>query len=264
MKKIIYVLGLISFITFSCQKEKDELLVVGSTKNLIVTSLNLSVKGDNLSGLSEEKILIDLDLDLDGQMDIEFISIKDSLAPQLCGQYTEEEMESFNIEEEKGIMFSNQIKMINNSFRLAFEPSSNFLYTQKSPSYDIDGPNGKIEVTETFYMTCKPTEEAEALAVPHTVLSFKYGEVIHGSQKFVFEDDLYMRSNRYSSTLFYDDPYSEQRVGNKINFEYGCYQVPTNEKRYLVFKNLDRWGWISFEITQENRITIFETAISQK
>lgn len=262
MKKSIYVLSLISFIAFSCHKEKDELLVVGSTKNLIITSHNLSVKGDNLSCLSKEKILIDLDLD--GQMDIEFISIKDSLAPQLCGQYTEEEMESFNIEEEKGIMFSNQIKMINNNFRLAFEASSNVRYTRQSPFYEIDGPNGKIEVTETFYMTCKPSEEAEALAVPHTVLSFKYGEIIHGTQKFVFEDHLNMRCNSYSSTLFYDDPNIEKRLGNKVNFENDCYQVPTNEKRYLVFKNLDRWGWISFEITEENRITIFETAISEK
>ncbi len=120
-------------------------------------------------------------------------------------------------------------------------------------------------MTETTFTKTKHSINTESSSDNYSsVLTVKKDELISTSQPFTDKECyLDMRNSSFEYAMFYKDE-EGLRQGKIKRKERNCFEVPANEIRYIVFKSAMQWGWISFEITEENRITIKDVALSKK
>lgn len=263
MNKLIYPLLSVVIITVSCKKDDKNNLEAGETKGMNVTSHNLSAKA-NFTDTDPEKT-IEVDLDENGQPDIRFRSFQDSLLPQLCGIYSDAELEALEFE---GTMFpvsSISLELLNGSFQIAVYENSNMAYEIHSDEYEVHRPDGSTAIMQKITTTKRePSNFQQNWDDLNTVQSFNENELIPESQLFLNPENLiHMCYSSFENTFYYKDTIMDVTRGQVTYRERNYLEVPANELRYLMFKKSDKWGWISFKITEENRITILESAISK-
>lgn len=262
MNKLIYTLSLLTFVTVSCNKDDGDYLETGKTKGMTVTSHNLSEKAD--FGEENRRKTIELDLDGNGHMDIQFISFKDSVMPQPCGTYSEEELNEMEFEGTKFMQSYINLKIIDESFEFAIYENSNVVYEIYSDEYEVEHPDGIAYMHDVTMTKNKPETYNQTWDSGGTLRSFTKSELVSENQMFLSNPFMAtIRENSFEYSYSSVDDFGTRR-GAIVFKDEEPNEVPVNQERYLVFKQLNKWGWISFEVTEENRITIFESAISKR
>ncbi|NOQ75406.1 MAG: hypothetical protein GQ574_25575 [Crocinitomix sp.] len=263
MKIFVYTLSLLTLVTFSCNKDTINYFESGKTKGMNITNHDISVKANFAD--EDPKQIIELDLDANGQMDLRFISYQDSVTPYFCGNYSQEELDLMEYEGSKFTRSFTMVEILNGSFTLAVQENSNKSYETHSDYYDIERPSGTASIMEINSTKNEPSSYQKSSGTFSTVKSFGQDELISETQLFLNpEEELDMSSAAFEYSYFYRNHDAEVTYGIIQRYERNHFEVPSNELRYLMFKKADKWGWISFEITEENRITIFESAISKR
>ncbi len=262
MKKLIYSITALTLLIFSCQKEKELEYVAGQTKGMLITNYNTSIKADHLTG--NQSVTLDLDINADGLVDIQFTSSQDSIQPALCGQYTEEELVELEYEGKKFFVARTDVYIPDGIFQISIHENSALLYEITSDQYSVNRPNGVTYVTEITHTKTKPSFITQSWDDFSTVQTFQKEELIPVNQLFSNSHGQFGMNNIAYTSEFYYKEYSDLRHGTITRKERNCFEVPSNEVRYIIFKSAMQWGWISFEITEENRITIIDVAISKK
>lgn len=247
-----YIPFLIALVFISCKKSRYDKYAAGSDKRMTVTEHNFKIQGFNTDGLNRDVALVDLNGD--GKVDIEFVSNRDSI-------YLGEGSEVWGI----------TLEIINPLIEFVeIQNSGDKYYTETS--YISSGDPGYPTSDRTKTMGCQQ-EGGELIAdsgnSPKTLSendiiqpeqydwsANQYGYLELGTSGYTYTECVFNEA--------YDSVFCDITI-----IEPTCYPIPTDEKTYLVFRKLDNngcysIGWIEVLLTDENRLEIRRSAISNK
>ncbi|MFT5819129.1 MAG: hypothetical protein ACI8ZM_000352 [Crocinitomix sp.] len=247
-----YSIFLIALLFFSCKKSNYDKYAAGSEKRMTVTEHNVIIEGIHSDGLNSATTLIDLDGD--NEVDLKFISNRDSLVLGIGTEFWDVILE-----------------IVNPLYDVLEIPNSGDNYYTETPYKPYWGAGfGRSNRTLTTGCQTDGLLLTEASANSPKTLSehvgFQPDELDWKSNDF---GSLELASSGYEFTVCHFNEEEDSLFCDIIVIEPTCYPIPTDEKTYLLFRKLETndcysIGWIEVLLTDENKLEIKRSAISNK
>lgn len=250
MKKL--TLFILPILLFACKKDKDVILTIGETDDYVLTNHNVSAQGFD-DGPTYNGESVDIDLNGDGGKDIRFLSFQDSVtSPDLASNYWVE-----------GVILNDYFTILENS-------GSDVEYEVFTTTYDYFGTYPRETTVIESY--CEFVEGAVYNDNNRRKASnFQKSEKINKDVVFEAKYDMsaqsfmiYESSAEESYYLFNeaeDSLIGQHRIPGSV-----CGSAPYNEEFYIAFEynagGIVQYGWIQMIITNNNKVTINFSGIS--
>ena len=220
---------------------------MGNDLMMELTTVNKTVAGFLDDGEAGKSLL--LDLDSDGVIDVEFVSKQ---LPLNGEHYYSVRM----------------LRALNEQVDFTIADHSNELWRGLGITGRPD-PVGWINWVDTVGYSC---QNKKGTSMEETTPFVRY---FPANEKMDYENyDWWLTENEWmltkSSHVYYHAEFGDDGVitYKETHYEGGCYDLPTNEVVYLIFRIASgdsyRVGWIEVDLTGENKIAILRTALSKK
>jgi len=236
-----YILLFVLFTILSCRKDPTVLgdFNAGSTNDVTVVTHDSLVQSEWIYGYPKTDYVY-IDLDSDGVNDLLFTSLEYVLNHPF-------DLENLSI-------YSSRVRIINDIFSIADIEGSNQIYEHYGePTYD-SLPNAKpmnTNLTVNYLVPFYPIDEK---------LSWR-----------VNANEYVIREPKFE-TIYYEGnagpPSGDSLIGfHTINDKY-CHSMPLDTQYYIPFKKTFgskyKYGWILLDLTDNNKIAIFKSAIQNE
>jgi|GEM_PF-5327597 len=253
-----YIPLFVLFTILSCRKDPTVLgdFNAGSTNDVTVITHDSLVQAEWIYGYPKTDYVY-IDLDSDGVNDLLFTSLEYVLNNPF-------DLENLSI-------YSSRVRIINDIFSIADIEGSNQIYEHYGePTYDYDGTWPR-ETTKLTY-SCDSLPNAKPmntnLTVNYLVPFYPIDEKLSWR---VNANEYVIREPKFE-TLYYEGnsgPLSEDSlIGFHGVYDRHCHSMPLDTQYYIPFKKTFgskyKYGWILLDLTDNNKIAIFESAIQNE
>jgi hypothetical protein len=250
-----YIPILVLFIILSCRKDPTvlEVFTAGSVDDVTVTSHDSLVQGQYVNGFMNTDYMY-LDLDSDGINDLLFTSSEYLLD------------KPFDLERPN--FYDVRVQIVNDIFSLAIINGSEQVFEHYSePVHDYDGTWPRKTTTVT--VSCDSLPNSKSISnMPTVNYLIRHYPISENLFWVNYMNQFVIRGSKFE-TLYYEGnsgPISgDSLIGFHEIYDRHCQSIPLNTQYYIPFKkNIGtkyKYGWILLDITDNNKIAIFESAI---
>jgi hypothetical protein len=246
-----YLQLLIVFVFIGCKKSRYDKYAIGSEKKMTVTQHDATIQG--VFGFGTAIDHLELDLDEDGTKDVVFVSVVDSLDSGTGVEIWNVYMDIYNPDFEV-------LEMLN---------SGEQYYAESPYQYPTDGG---FMWNRTLRTGCETEDGVSASFRSNSPRTFSESDLIQPeeydwtAQSYTGYLELSHSGYEYQECVFPDT--SDNLYCDIVIQEPTCYPVPTDEKTFLLFRKADingyYLGWIEVMLTDNNKLSIVKSAISDK
>lgn len=255
-----YTLIIVITLLASCQKDSENIgFSAGETNNVIVTNRDSTAQGiysDPNQFPPTNHDYIYLDLDGDGSNDLYFKSSEDS------------NYHTHGLSNPDYKIFTTKLRVLNSQFSVAHIKNSEKTFEHSSePVYDYYGTFPRKTTTKTLscdssansvYLGSTPIVRYLNRTIPISMnLEWQsiYSEFILQKTE---PDNLYYNASNGQDSL----------IGYHIINNLDCQSMPFDTPYYIPFMktlgNQHKYGWILLDLTDNNKITVYKTAIQNE
>ncbi|NOQ76013.1 MAG: hypothetical protein GQ574_28660 [Crocinitomix sp.] len=253
MKKITLLLLAVPLLFFACKKNKDVVLIIGETEGYEITNHSLSAQGFD-DGPTYNGEFVDIDLNNDGAADIRFLSFQDSVnSPELAANYWIDG------------------KVLNSQFTVLENPGSDEEYELFTTEYDYFGTYPRKTAVVKSY--CENVEGGvynnDNL---RTAKIFKQLDKVNKDEVFEAKYNLSAQSfeiyEEHVQESYWEFNADNDSLIGRHNIPMNtCRSAPYDEDFFIAFKyDSDaevRYGWIQLIVTENNKIIVNFSGISE-
>ena len=248
MKTINLVLFIaLELIFFSCKKKIDNVMrtseiKIGDYSNMIINYYDITLIGEY-----NAPKYFNIDLDNDGNDDIQFMS--ELWGSPAVGQNPKSTIKSLSNNVQIYGFQSNDTSFLNRDTSI-YTGANNIIeiyYRFNYTCHQIDKNDSILKITPTFKLT--PLDKCEILQVNDT----------YNSNTITLIDDW------YSLPPSYNEINSDTTIIEYTTFYNDCNDFPLDEIKYIGvrFKNDSRLGWIKLSVFDQYKILILESGIQE-